>query len=195
MPVTVLSSCDPAGRLAAGVSRYGASVVGQPSPAAGPIEDLKGVQQVAHPRRGDRQRPAARAPPGRLGALQAQVKLALPSGQPLPCCGLQQRQLSIVVRGTDVLDVPRPTPRRVHDRRVADPAFPPDQRRRILTQITEDITSRQNLNQRRERTYPRVVKRPRHNSYHVKKPGDRGQCHNAPPTITLVNLAKPQAAA
>ena len=60
-------------------------------------------------------------------------------------------------------------------RRVADPAFPPDQRQRILDQVTDDITSRQNLNQRRERTYPRVVKRPRHNSYHVKKPGDRGQ--------------------
>src|SRR5690348_829745 len=80
-------------------------------------------------------------------------------------------------------------------RRVTDPAFPPDQRRRILAQLTEDIPSRQNLNQRRERTYPRVVKRPRHNSYHVKKPGDRGRRHNAPPTITLVNLAKPQAAA
>ncbi len=64
-----------------------------------------------------------------------------------------------------------------------------------MDQVGEDITSRQNLNQRRERTYPRVVKRPRRNSYHVKKPGDHGQRHNAPPTITLVNLAKPQAAA
>ena len=57
------------------------------------------------------------------------------------------------------------------------------------------ITSPKHLNKRRERTYPRVVKRARHNSYHVKKPGDRGQRHNAPPTITLVNLAKSQAAA
>lgn len=70
-----------------------------------------------------------------------------------------------------------------------------DQRRRILGQVAAGITSRQSLNQRRERTYPRVVKRPRHNSYHVKKPGDRGTRHRAPPTITLVNLAKPQAAA
>ena len=45
------------------------------------------------------------------------------------------------------------------------------------------------------RTYPRVVKRPGHNSYHVKKPGARGMSHRAPPAITLVNLAKPQAAA
>jgi hypothetical protein len=58
-----------------------------------------------------------------------------------------------------------------------------------------DITGCQNLNQRRERTYPRVVKRPRHNSYHVKKPGDHGHRHSAPPTISLVNLPKPQAAA
>ena len=75
------------------------------------------------------------------------------------------------------------------------PGFSPLIAPRILDRVAEDITSRQNLNQRRERTYPRVVKRPRHNSYHVKKPGDRGQRHNAPPTITLVNLAKPQAAA
>jgi hypothetical protein len=80
-------------------------------------------------------------------------------------------------------------------RRVADPAFPPDQQQHVLDQVKADITSSQNLNQRRERTYPRVVKRPRHNSYHVKKPGDRGQRHSAPPTISLVNLPKPQAAA
>jgi hypothetical protein len=80
-------------------------------------------------------------------------------------------------------------------RRVADPAFFPDQRRRVLGQVAADITGRQDLNQRRERTYPRVVKRPRHNSYHVKKPGDTGQRHSAPPTISLVNIPKPQVAA
>ena len=57
------------------------------------------------------------------------------------------------------------------------------------------ITGRRNLNQRRERTYPNVVKRPRHNSYHVKKPGDHGQRHSASPAISLVNLPKPQVAA
>jgi hypothetical protein len=55
-----------------------------------------------------------------------------------------------------------------------------------------DITSPRNLNQRRERTYPRVVKRARHNSYRVKRPGDHGTRHDSPPTITLVNLTKPQ---
>jgi hypothetical protein len=58
-----------------------------------------------------------------------------------------------------------------------------------------DITGRRDLNNRRERSYPRVVKRGRHNSYRVKKPGDHGTRHHAPPTITLVNLPKPQAAA
>jgi hypothetical protein len=55
-----------------------------------------------------------------------------------------------------------------------------------------DITASRNLNQRRERTYPRVVKRARHNSYRVKRPGDHGTRHDSPPTIVLVNLKKLQ---
>jgi len=58
-----------------------------------------------------------------------------------------------------------------------------------------DITASRNLNQRRERTYPRVVKRARHNSYRVKRPGDHGIRHSSPPTVRLVNLEKPQVAA
>jgi hypothetical protein len=34
------------------------------------------------------------------------------------------------------------------------------------------------------------VKRARHNSYRVKKPGDTGARHDGPPTIVLVNLPK-----
>ena len=56
--------------------------------------------------------------------------------------------------------------------------------------MTADITSPRNLNQRRERSYPRVVKRARHNSYRVKKPTDHGTRHDSPPTIRLVNLTK-----
>jgi hypothetical protein len=44
-------------------------------------------------------------------------------------------------------------------RRVADPAFPPDQPGSALEQVTADITSQRSLSKRRERTYPRVVKR------------------------------------
>jgi hypothetical protein len=49
-----------------------------------------------------------------------------------------------------------------------------------------EITAKKSLNPpRRDRTYPRVVKRGRHNSYRVKRPGTR---HDGPTTIKLVNL-------
>jgi hypothetical protein len=51
------------------------------------------------------------------------------------------------------------------------------------------ITSRKHLNKRRERTCPRVVKRARHNSYRVKKPGQHSVRHDAPATNKLVNPA------
>ena len=52
-----------------------------------------------------------------------------------------------------------------------------------------DITSPRNLNPpRRHRSYPRVVRRARHNSYRVKRPGDTGIRYDGPPTISLVNL-------
>ena len=41
---------------------------------------------------------------------------------------------------------------------------------------------------RRHRSYPRVVRRARHNSYRVKRPGDTGIRYHGPPTIGLVNL-------
>jgi hypothetical protein len=75
------------------------------------------------------------------------------------------------------------------------PGFPPDQPGSALEQVKGDITASRNLNKRRERTYPRVVKRTRHNSYRVKKPGDHGTRHHSPPTITLVNLKKPRSQA
>lgn len=51
-----------------------------------------------------------------------------------------------------------------------------------------DITRKRNLNpERRHRSYPRVVKRARHNSYRVKRPGDTGTRHTGPATIELVN--------
>lgn len=51
-----------------------------------------------------------------------------------------------------------------------------------------DITKKKNLNpERRDRSYPRVVKRRTHNSYRVKKPTDAGVRHHQPATITLAN--------
>ena len=50
------------------------------------------------------------------------------------------------------------------------------------------ITGKKHLNpERRQRTYPRVVKRARHNSYRVKRPADHGTRHPGPATISLVN--------
>ena len=58
------------------------------------------------------------------------------------------------------------------------------------------ITRPRNLNpRRRHRTYPRVIKRARHSSYRVKRPGDRGTRHTGPPAIRLANPVNPQAAA
>ena len=51
-----------------------------------------------------------------------------------------------------------------------------------------DITGRRNLNPaRRHRSYPRVVKRARHNSYRVKRPGDTGIRHDGPAAVRLAN--------
>jgi hypothetical protein len=58
------------------------------------------------------------------------------------------------------------------------------------------ITRAKNLNpRRRHRTCPRVVKRARHNSYRVKKPGDRSTRHDGPPAIKLLSPVNPQLAA
>jgi hypothetical protein len=56
--------------------------------------------------------------------------------------------------------------------------------------VIANITAKRNLNpHRRDRTYPRVVKRARHNSYPVKKHTDTATRHNGPPTIALANLS------
>ena len=65
--------------------------------------------------------------------------------------------------------------------------FPPDQREHALGDVLAEITSLRHLNTRRERTYPRAVKRARHNHYPVRKPGQHGTRHEAPATIKLVN--------
>jgi len=54
--------------------------------------------------------------------------------------------------------------------------------------VRADLTRQRNLNpRRRHRSYPRVVKRARHNSYRVKRPGDKGIRHDGPATIRLAN--------
>ena len=73
--------------------------------------------------------------------------------------------------------------------------FPPEHAQAALARVMAGITRPRNLNpRRRHRTYPRVIKRSRHNAYPVKKPADHGTRHDGPPTIQLTP-AKPQAAA
>jgi hypothetical protein len=60
------------------------------------------TQQVAHPRRGDRQRATRRR------VAQAQVEFALASGQALPRRGLQHLHPGIVMRGPEMLDLRHP---------------------------------------------------------------------------------------
>ncbi len=58
------------------------------------------------------------------------------------------------------------------------------------------ITAKKNLNPpRRHRTCPRAVKRGRHNSYRIKKPGDQNLRHHGPATIRLANPARASTAA
>jgi hypothetical protein len=51
-----------------------------------------------------------------------------------------------------------------------------------------DITSPRHLSPvRRHRSYPRVIKRARHNSYRVKRPADTGTRYPGPAAIQLAN--------
>jgi hypothetical protein len=69
--------------------------------------------------------------------------------------------------------------------------FPPEHRQRILDRVNQDITRRRHLNPaRRHRSYPRVIKRARHNTYRLKKPGDTGTRYTGPPTIKLIRPAQ-----
>ena len=58
----------------------------------------------------------------------------------------------------------------------------------VLAEITAKINP-----VRRERSYPRAVKRTRHNSYRVKRPDDHSSRHTGPPTINIRSLT-PRAA-
>ena len=77
---------------------------------------------------------------------------------------------------------------RVIRRQVTDQADFPPQRltKAIKTTFTEIL---EKLNERRHRTYPRVVKRARHNSYRVKRATDIGTKHDGPPTVELRRIA------
>jgi hypothetical protein len=71
---------------------------------------------------------------------------------------------------------------------LADPgAFPLTANTSSGTELTAQLTPTRNLNPRRHRSYPRVIKRARHNSYRVKRHGNNGIRHTGPAAIHLVN--------
>jgi hypothetical protein len=113
----------------------------------------------------------------------------------LPAHPLRDQRPAATAAGIDPGRVKFRRAVRIVRRRGADTAFSPDDREAVLAAVTADITSPRNLSKHRERSYPRVVKRGRHNSYRVKKPTDHGTRHHAPPTIKLANPVKPEAAA
>ena len=53
--------------------------------------------------------------------------------------------------------------------------------------VMADITRKKHLNPKRRRRAYQVIKRARHNSYRVKRPGDHGTRHPRTATISLVN--------
>lgn len=62
-----------------------------------------------------------------------------------------------------------------------------DQREHAIAEVIAELAGPRHLNTRRERTYPRAVKRARHNYYPVRKPGQHGTRHKAPATIKIAN--------
>lgn len=63
-----------------------------------------------------------------------------------------------------------------------------------MAQVMADITARRNLNPpRRHRSYPRVVKRSRHNHYRVKAPTDTGTRHDGPPAVVIAKVTSSHA--
>ena len=65
--------------------------------------------------------------------------------------------------------------------------FPPDHLAAITAAVFAEMLERLNP-PRRLRSCPRVIKRARHNSYRVKRPGDASITHTSPPTIKLDGL-------
>lgn len=65
--------------------------------------------------------------------------------------------------------------------------FPPDRLPAASAAVYAEMLERLSP-PRRMRTCPRVIKRARHNSYRVKRPGDTSTTHPGPPTIKLEGI-------
>ncbi|AEH11386.1 hypothetical protein FsymDg_4115 [Candidatus Protofrankia datiscae] len=66
--------------------------------------------------------------------------------------------------------------------------FPPEDHTHALRETFTEITERLNP-VRLHRTYPRTIRRGRHNAYRVKSPTDTGTKHDQSPKIMLARAA------
>jgi hypothetical protein len=150
----------------------------------GQVGEIEHEQVVAAGRR-------TRAAVIMLGELQVVPRAGQPEQLPAHLLGDQRADLQGRHRGRH-----RPGPGQVQARRPDRP--PPGGRPGGLSSLSAGNASSQRSwrhhqeeelsPKRRRRSYPRVVKRARHNSYRVKGPGDKGTRHRGPATIKLVNL-------
>lgn len=72
-------------------------------------------------------------------------------------------------------------------------AFPPQRWTDVLPDVLAQITAKINP-PRRDRTSPRAVKRARHNTYRVKKPGEAASTRHDGPATIQIHHANPRAA-
>ncbi|MGH3779523.1 MAG: IS4 family transposase [Pseudonocardiaceae bacterium] len=79
------------------------------------------------------------------------------------------------------------TVRLIRDTVAGPDGFSPDHQHQLYTELATEITAKRHLNPIRHRSNPRVVTQARHNSFPVKRPGDKGTRHNGPATIHLAN--------
>jgi hypothetical protein len=71
--------------------------------------------------------------------------------------------------------------------------FPPEDWATAIPYILADIT-RKTIPERRYRTSPRALKRVRHNSYRVKKPGEASSARHLGPATIRIHALEPRAA-
>ncbi|MFE6924857.1 transposase domain-containing protein [Nocardia sp. NPDC057663] len=73
---------------------------------------------------------------------------------------------------------------------IADPdAFPLDRQTELYREVAALITARRNRNPVRHRSYPRVVKRARHNGFPVKRGHHSGTRYTGPAVVGLANTS------
>jgi len=121
------------------------------------------------------------------GLLRLGDDLVDPSVQMAACC--RGHALPRSARPTSASAVIRTV--RIVRRQIDDPAaFPPDHLDKLLAAVFAEMLARPNP-EPRMRTCPRVVKRIRHNSYRVKRPGDTSITHTSPPTMVDRSACRP----